>query len=215
MRVIFLSLVSLLSTEALAGGTMGVDWVPFDRSDLVWVDSDQDSGTLVGEFDGMVRPALTAYGGYLGDRSAILLGLGAARVSSVTWDGEGYQRVSAGALRPSLDWQLYMRERAVGRPSPWVGIGAWYTIAQANDTADVYTDEEQADADEGAKALRGRIGGVGGRLGVGGDYRLSEGLTLGLRYHLTAHRGQVSSEDSLDVSWLNWGEAAVRLQLEF
>lgn len=203
------------ATATAAGGAMGVDWVPYSRGDLVWVSEDQSSETLVGEFDGLVRPALTAYGGRVGDRHAWLFGLGVARTANVDWDGEGFRRVSASALRPSADWQWFMRERQVGAATPWLGLGLHVTIPQAKDAADVYTAEEQSDADEGARALRGRIGGVGGRAGVGGDYRINESLTLGLRYHVTAHRGQIASEDSLSVSWLTWGEAAARLQLEF
>ena len=205
----------LIAAAAAAEGTMGVDWVPYGRGDLVWVSEGQSSETLVGEFDGLVRPALTAYGGLLGDRHAWLFGFGVARTADVDWDGEGFRRVSASAFRPSADWQWYLRERRPGAATPWLGLGLYATIPQARDTADVYTAEEQSDADEGARALRGRIGGLGGRAGIGGDYRMNDALTLGLRYHVTAHRGQVSSEDSLSVSWLTWGEAALRVQLEF
>jgi len=210
-----LYVLSQLFAPAHAGGTMGVDWVPFSRADLVWVDEEQNSETLVGEFDGLVRPSLSAYGGWVGERHAWLLSVGAARVSDVTWDGEGYRRVSVSALRPAVDWQWYLSDRAVGGATPWLGVGLYATIPQANEAADVYTDEEQADADEGSRALKGRIGGVGGRAGIGGDYRLSGDLTLGIRYHLTAHRGQTASEDSLSVSWITRGEAALRLQMEF
>ena len=210
-----LALLTAALPSADAAGVMGADWVPFGRADLVWVDGEQTSETLVGEYDGIVSPGLSAYGGYVGEKNAWLGSFGVARVSDVTWDGEGYRRVSASAFRPAVDWQRYLRDRDVGTAIPWVGLGAHVTIPQARDAADVYTEEEQTDADEGARALRGRIGGLGARVGIGGDYRINEGLTVGMRYALVAHRGQTSSEDSLSVSWLTKGEAALRLQLEF
>jgi len=211
----FLAITTLSSPSAHAAGVMGVDWAPFGRADLVWVSEEQSSETLVGEFDGVVNPGLSAYGGWMDEKNAWLFGFGLARVSDVTWDGEGYRRVSASAYRPALDWQRYLSERKVGSAIPWLGLGLHVTIPQAKDAADVYTEEEQTDADEGARALRGRIGGVGGRAGIGGDYRISDGLTVGMSYHIVTHRGQTTSEDSLSVSWLTRGEAALRLQMEF
>ena len=44
-----------------AAPSLGVDYVPFGRADLVWVDEEQSTGTRVGEFDGLIRPSLTPY----------------------------------------------------------------------------------------------------------------------------------------------------------
>jgi len=198
---------------------MGLDYVPFGRADLVWIDEDQSTESMVGAFDGLVRPPLTFYAGWGGRRTAWLGGLGLARVSTVTWDGEGYRRLSATGARLEGDFQGYLRDRTAEggehRAVPWLGAGIFGVIPQARDSADAFSAEEQADADEGSRALKGRIGGVGGRVGAGAEVALVEGLSLGARYHVMMQRSSVGSEDSLTVSWLTWGEAALRVQMEF
>ena len=207
--------MEILAGPAIAGPVLGLDWMPLGRADLVWLEEEQTTGTLVGEFDGLVRPSLTAFGGIERGREAWLMELGLARVSTVTWDGEGYRRVATGTARLAFDWNHSVRDREPGTASAWIGAGVSGTIPQALDSSDLYSDEEQADADEGSQAIEGRIGGVGGRVGLGASYHVTESMDLGMRYHLSAYRGQLASEDSVTVSWRSWGEAGVRLTFRF
>ena len=93
---------------------LGVDWVPTSRADLVWIAEDQLTGTLAGEFDGALRPALTAYGGLQGDKTAWLLSLGVARSTDVSWTLESRETTAMGGVRPALDMQRYVMPRQTG-----------------------------------------------------------------------------------------------------
>lgn len=207
----------LLSSSLAAAATpvVGLDWTPLSRGDLVWSGSEQLSGELVGEFDGLIRPAATAYAGVQGAQNAVFGGLGYAQITSVEWTGDGYRKTSAGGVRPSVDYQRHLTERAVGAANPWIGGGLYGVIPFASDRSDAYTPDEQDEADLAAEDTRGRIGGIGGRAGFGGEYRLSEGLTVGARYHWTLFYTRSGTADSYAASILGYGEAALRVQFEF
>ena len=149
---------------------LGVDWVPTSRADLVWIAEDQLTGTLAGEFDG--------------------------------------------ALRPALDMQRYVMPRQTGAATAWFGAGLSGVIPLASVRSAAYGEQEVEDAAEEARATRSRIGGVGGRVGLGAEVLLSPGITLGLRTHVNAHRGQTLNEDALRVATWIWADAALRLQIE-
>ena len=193
---------------------LGVDWVPTSRADLVWIAEDQLTGTLAGEFDGALRPALTAYGGLQGDKTAWLLSLGVARSTDVSWTLESRETTAMGGVRPALDMQRYVMPRQTGAATAWFGAGLSGVIPLASVRSAAYGEQEVEDAAEEARATRSRIGGVGGRVGLGAEVLLSPGITLGLRTHVNAHRGQTLSEDALRVATWIWADAALRLQIE-
>jgi hypothetical protein len=64
-------------------------------------------------------------------------------------------------------------------PIPWVVAGVFGDIPTVRDKSSSYTADEQAAADESAKTDAWRLGGVGGRVGLGVDFRIVEGLMLG------------------------------------
>ncbi|MBK7757898.1 MAG: hypothetical protein IPN01_18655 [Deltaproteobacteria bacterium] len=193
---------------------LGVDWVPTSRADLVWIAEDQLTGTLAGEFDGALRPALTAYGGLQGDKTAWLLSLGVARSTDVSWTLESRETTAMGGVRPALDMQRYVMPRQTGAATAWFGAGVSGVIPLASVRSAAYGEQEVEDAAEEARATRSRIGGVGGRVGLGAEVLLSPGITLGLRTHVNAHRGQTLNEDALRVATWIWADAALRLQIE-
>lgn len=193
---------------------LGVDWVPTSRADLVWIAEDQLTGTLAGEFDGALRPALTAYGGLQGDKTAWLLSLGVARSTDVSWTLESRETTAMGGVRPALDMQRYVMPRQTGAATAWFGAGLSGVIPLASVRSAAYGEQEVEDAAEEARATRSRIGGVGGRVGLGAEVLLSPGITLGLRTHVNAHRGQTLNEDALRVATWIWADAALRLQIE-
>jgi hypothetical protein len=206
-------LIQALTGAALAvEPVMGVDWVPFGRADLVAVEDEWTSGTGVGEFDGLLRPALTPYAGVGLGKTTVLVGLGVALARTTTWTAESRSSVSAGGFRPSVDVQ---RDFGVGseRIQPWLGAGLYgiWPIARNVDQAD--TNEEADAADEGATATKFRIAGAGLRAGAGADVVVTEGFELGFRAHLVGHNGWSLTEAQLGWSTLIWAEAGLRLQV--
>ena len=197
-----------------ANPVFGVDFVPFGRADLLWVDSEQPTGTFVGEFDGLLNPPLTAYGGLQKEKRTWLFALSAARTSNTNWTAEQRRKVTVAGVRPAVDLQHHL----VPRDEPatfWVGAGVYGVIPIARDVSDAYGEEEEEAAREGSRELMARVGGVGGRVGVGAEVALSESLSLGLRTHLWAFRGQRYTEDALLISTLISADAGVRLQIAF
>jgi hypothetical protein len=205
-----------LSAARAATPIAGVAWTPLSRSDLVWVDESRTSGVAVGEFDGVVRPALAAFGGaWISNRVGLVGSLGVARLQSTTWSGDTWRQRHWGVFRPEVDLRISLTGRAVGRPSPWLFLGLYGDIPSARDTSNGYSEVEQDAADEDAWAERARLGGIGGRLGAGVDYRLREGLALGATWSLGYHRGFLQTSDmSVVSSWLAT-EAALLLTFEW
>ena len=68
-------LISLLfGGAAVAGGVVGVEYVPPGLGEMAWVSSEQLSGSLVAERDGILTPPLRSFGGYAWGRNAVTAG---------------------------------------------------------------------------------------------------------------------------------------------
>ena len=210
--MLLLLLHTLAAPSRAADPVLGVDWVPFGRADLVAVDEEWTSGTGVGEFDGLLRPALAPYAGVDLGRTTILAGFGVALNRSTTWTAESRASVSAGGLRPSLDVQRELGE-GTEHVQPWVGAGLYgiWPIARDVDQAD--STEEAEAAAEGATATQFRIAGAGVRAGAGADVVIVDGFQVGFRAHLNGHNGWSLTEDQASWSTLIWAEAGLRLQV--
>lgn len=200
------------SLTARADALLGVDLVPFGRGDLSWVDEGQLSGNLVGELDGLLVPTLTAWGGWAGAHDAVLLGLGGARISTLTSSGSSVTGSVVGALRPSVDYRRYLLAREPGSPSAWVQGGAYGVIPSARTWSEVSSETEQEALDAADAETRARIGGWGLRLGGGACVQWDNGLGLGARYLGVFHRSSLVSDDGSRTTsvWLR-GEAALEL----
>lgn len=225
-----LLLALALSTDAAAGpwhGTLGVDWVPFGRADLAWIEEDQLSGTLVSATDGMLSPPLTLEGGVASATDAVVLGLGLARVGTTTanFDSEGALTSRSGehvlGLRLGADYRRWLVPRVTpgsgedAHVSPFVQAGGYGVIPSAQKYDDTWTEEEQSAQDEDAGAERARIGAVGLRAGGGADLCWTQGLCLGLRGLVVVHRAQAVGEGFRTVSTLVSLEPALSLDLGF
>ncbi len=210
-------LVLLLSTLCHALTPIaGVEWTPLSTADLVWVDGERTSGVLVGEFDGLARPDLQAFGGaWLSERLGVVLTLGVARLQSTTWVNDTWRQRHWGVVRPGVDTRLSLTRRDVGHPALWLDLGLHGDIPSARDVSNGYTEDEQAAADEDAWVERARLGGFGGHLGAGVDYRLREGIAVGARYALTYHRGVLQTSETAVVSSLLSSSAALTLSFEW
>ena len=202
----------LLATALAAQGTaLGVDYVPSGRADLIWVDEGRASGTLVGEFDGLVRPSLTPYLLVHGQRVSVAFSFGFARTAEINWTGEERRKVVNTALRPAMDVQRYLVQDKV---SVWVGAGVHGVVPIVRDLSTAYGEAELEAAREANREVMARIGGVGARVGAGAEVELASGLSLGLRVHGNSWRGQRISEDSVSVSTLTWADAGLRMQVD-
>ena len=211
----FLLPLLLLLSSAFGRPMMGVEWVPLSRGDLMWVDEGNTTGTGVGEFDGVLVPALRFRGGWEGPRLALLGGLSVARSTDTLWAGSGYSQSHEGALRLALDTRYALDAGDRADPIPWVEGGLYGVIPSARVVSDTYTEEEQATAEEGASLTRKTIGGVGLRVGPGFSWFFTDAMSLGATYHLVVFRGQVLTDASLAISTRVYGEAALLLEARF
>ncbi len=208
----------LALTATASGGTpfFGLEWRPLSRQDLVWVEEGRTSGTAVGEFDGAVRPVFGAFGGYWFNKYvALQVGLGMARVTHTSRVDDIYRSQHWGVFRPSLDLRFGWMEQGVRRPVPWFLLGVYGDVPSARDVSNGFTDEEQAAADESATVERYRLGGVGGRAGIGVDYRLLPGLSIGALFTAGIHRSTYAGGDVGFASIWASTEAALLLTFEW
>jgi hypothetical protein len=194
----------------------GVEFHPYSRQDAVWVDDSRTSGLSVGEFDGTVRPTLGGFvGTWIGDFVGLHLGLGVARLQTTTWVGETYQQRHWGVVRPSLEGRFAFIRREARWPIPWAILGVYVDIPSARDVSNAYSEDEQVAADETAQVERLTLWGVGGRAGLGVDYRLMPGIAVGAQFTLGLHQAILAGQDQTAVSsWLAT-EAAVLLIFEW
>lgn len=200
---------------ALLHVMLGGAFIPAGVGALAWQDADQLSGTLAGEFDGILRPPLTVYGGWYDTHDAVLIDFSMVRFSTATWsDTPSAQGV--GSTRLGLDYRRYLPAAQAGPGSVDIygDLGVYGIMASAKDTSEAYTEEDQASADEASGELRARIGGVGGRFGLGAGYRLGTpaSVTLGVRGALLVHRAQSTLESGYQVSVVVLPEAAFTLE---
>ncbi len=212
-------LALLLATTAHAGPVapfLGLEWRPLSRGDLGWVLGDNTTGTQVGGLDGFVSPNLGAYGGaWLTDHLALEGSLGVARLQTTTWVEDVYVQRHWGVVRPALDLRFSLLEHRDPRPVPFLFGGVHVDVPSARDVSNGYTEEEQEAAAITATAERARLGGFGGRLGIGAAVRVVQGLSLGARYALTWHRSSFLGDDPTAVTSWATGEASLLLQLDW
>lgn len=191
----------------------GGEYVPVGIGALAWSDEGEFSGTLSGEFDGLIRPPLTVHGGWAGKTDALTASFGLVRFANATFAAtSSYQGV--GGTRLELDYRRYLFPRQAGQVNFYGTGGGWFLLPNAADTDDGYTPEEQSQADELSGELRARIGGVGGQLGVAAQYILGDArgrpaVAVGLRYGVRLFRGQASNDEGYRVSTVVWSEAAL------
>lgn len=190
----------------------GVEWRPLSRADLTWVEEGLTSGAAVGEFDGAVRPSLQAHAGlWLGERVALGGSLGVARMQQTARSQDVWRRRHRGVVRPAVDLRLALARPAPQRAQPWVLLGAHFDVPSARDVSDGYTDDEQQAADRAATAERHRLGGFGGRVGVGAEYPLTPGVAIGASYALQWHRSLAFGDDFASAGQWLVGEASLWL----
>lgn len=223
LAALLLSLVA--PAQAAPEAYAGVDWVPFGRADLVYVDEDRSSGTLASETDGSLRPPLRAWGGVVFGRHGVLANASIMQITTTTWastpaegdDGEGelVAKVRQGALRLGADYRFWLIPRQTGKPIAWVGGGAYGVVPRIDYSAEGWDESEQFAYDEAAREDKARIGGFGFTLGTGAELMWDNGLVLGARTGLQLHRGQRVDEDQISVTVQLGVETALSLGFAF
>jgi hypothetical protein len=199
----------------------GVEWQPLSRADLSWLDDGRTTGLAVGEFDGVVSPATTAFvGSWLTPRWALQGTLGVARLQNTTWVGDVWEQRHWGVIRPGMSVRYALARRpepttppAIQWPIPWLTVGGYGDLPSVRETSNAYDEDEQALADEAATADRARLAGFGGQFGAGVDWWVHPALSLGVSYTLGVHRGLFLGDDQAVVS--TWVAAEAGLLATF
>jgi hypothetical protein len=205
----------LLAAPAHAGAMLGADLTPAGRGDLAWVLDGRSTSDLAAETDGLLTPPLTLWGGWLAGQNAMLGGLAVQRTTTWSWSGTDVATVAAGGVRPSFDYRRYLRPREPGRATPWLQAGAWVVIPNASYSNTAWTDEEQAAYEEQAAQDRAAIGGLGLRVGPGGEVLFDNGLSLGLRGGLGLYQATERTSAEVSRTWMLTTDAALTLALSF
>lgn len=206
----------LVSAHAAPVGFGGLELRPLSRQDLVWVDEGRTSGTTVGEFDGTVKPSLSAFGGVWFNRYVGLsAGLGYAQSVSDSATEDTKQQHLWSVVRPSLDVRLGWMVPRERFPIPWFLVGVYGDIPTVRDRSAEYTEEEQAAADSAAQTDLYRLGGVGGRVGAGVDYRVMPYLAIGAQFDVGLHRSTYTGGDTRFTTLWVATEASILLTFEW
>ena len=192
----------VLSGVVHAGAMMGAEYVPSGLGDMAWVESDQLSGSMVAEHDGMLVPPLTAVGGYAWDRVGVFGGLAVARVSTTVITTDAEAQSTRMAIRPSAELRYWFTETGTDTPLFFANVGAHWVIPSTTESATQASKADQAALDEAADEAAGRIGAIGGNLGVGAEVRWKNGLGLGIRTDVVITRFDTSNAQTQTVSSL-------------
>ena len=196
--------------------TAGVEWTPFSRADLVWVDEGRTSQTGVGEFDGFTRPSLMAFGGlWWRDRWGVTAGIGLARLQSTNWTDEVFVQRHWGVVRPSVDLRASILKRDKKLPIPWIIVGGHADIPSAREVSNGFTEEETEVADVNATIERARLGGWGFRGGAGIDYGINPYVRIGAQWTVEWHRSTFKSSELTAVSSWVGSQGALLLSFEW
>ena len=181
---------------------MGAEYVPSGLGDMAWVESDQLSGSMVAERDGMLVAPLMAVGGYAWDRFGIFGGLSVARVSTTVITTENEAQSMRMAVRPSAELRYWFTDIGTDKPLFFVNLGTHWVVPSTAETSDQASKADQVALEEAAEEAAGRIGAIGGNLGVGAEVRWKNGLGLGIRSDLVITRFDTSNAQTQTVSSL-------------
>jgi hypothetical protein len=209
-------LLPILASAASITPTVGVEWQPFSRADLTWVDSELQSGMTVGEFDGFVNPALGAYGGvWIADQFAVLGSLGVAHLQNTSYSGDVFREQSWAVIRPAVDFRVAFLKRQPHVPSPWFFVGTFTDLAVIADVSNGYTESETESASQSADEDQNKLTGLGVRGGIGVDMHLTKHISLGVLYGISWYTNRLVEDPGHSTSsWLT-SRAAILLAFEW
>jgi len=190
-----------LST-AQAGALLGAEYVPPGMGEMAWVADGQLSGTQVAERDGLLVPPLRTEGGWVFGRTGLLGGMSVARVSTSVQDADSTAVESRSALRPALSVRRWLMDPVSATPLFFLTSGIHLVVPFVSQASDGVSSEEESALDEAAQEDEDRIGGWGGQVGMGAEYRFENGISFGMKSSVVIHRSQQSNAQTRTVSVL-------------
>ena len=206
----------LFAATAHAAFLGGVAWVPFGVGALSFSDAQGFSGTLSSEWDGWLRPPLTAEAGWAGQKMALLGNVAVVEQVS-SQEAEETHEFHVGGVRLGADWRGYLWPREAGKVNAW-GTGGVFGIAPNGGETDTgWTQAEQEAADQDSADRRAKIGGLGAQGGLGAEYLFGDregkpAIALGARW-VVGGFGAVDAQDTeSDFSLVLTTEAALLLE---
>ena len=192
-----------------------MEYVPAGTADLAWVAEDQLSGTAVAERDGILVPPLRSVFGGVWGQNSIMGGFSMARVSTSTQTASVGTRSVRMGIRPAMDYRRWLMGPATKTPLAYLHVGIHGVVPYSKEIADDPSREEKQALKESSDSDRNRIGAVGAQIGLGGEVRFDNGLSVGFRSSLLALRSQATSDQTQTVSSLVRPETALTLSLWF
>ena len=138
-----------------------------------------------------------------------------ARISTSTTTASTGTRSVRMAMRPAVDYRRWLMDVEPGKALAYLTTGFHGVIPFAQEVADDPSKEERIALEESAQADRKRIGAVGAQVGVGAEVRWENGLGMGLKTVLVAHRAQASDDQTQTVSSMIGPETSVTFFLWF
>ena len=141
-------------------------------------------------------------GGYAWDRVGVFGGLAVARVSTTVITTDAEAQSTRMAIRPSAELRYWFTETGTDTPLFFANVGAHWVIPSTTESATQASKADQAALDEAADEAAGRIGAIGGNLGVGAEVRWKNGLGLGIRTDVVITRFDTSNAQTQTVSSL-------------
>ena len=189
-------------SAAHAGPLLGVEYVPPGLSEMAWVASGQLSGTQVAERDGMLVPSLRTEGGWVFGRTGVLGGLSVARVATSVQTSESNSVEARSALRPAVNVRRWLMDPTAGAPLFFLTSGLHLVVPFVSASSDGSSEEEDSALNETADEDKERIGGWGGQIGMGAEYRFETGLSFGMKSTMVILRSQQSNAQTRTVSVL-------------
>ncbi len=205
----------LLSATVQAGGMVGVEYVPSGLGDMAWVEEEQLSGSLVAERDGLLVPPLRCVGGYAWGRNGVIGSLSMARIATTVITTDSESSSIRTAIRPSVNYRRWLMDPGTNTPLFYLTGGMSLVIPFAEETADNASEEDKVALEEAAKDAKGRIGAIGGNLGIGAEVRWDNGLGLGIQSVIAITRFDASNVETQTVSSVIRPETALTLSYWF
>ncbi|GDX78283.1 hypothetical protein LBMAG42_00940 [Deltaproteobacteria bacterium] len=206
----------LLATTAQAGFLGGVAWVPAGIGALSFSESGGFSGTLSSEWDGWMRPPLTASAGWVGGQTALLGNVAVVEIISESASDEVHT-FNVGGIRLGGDWRHYLWARTPGKVNVWGTAGVFGIVPNSAEADSGWTVAEQQESDKDSSDRRAQIGGLGAQGGVAAEYLFADGegtpaVALGARWVVRGFGGLDVEETQTDFSMLISTEAALFIE---
>lgn len=202
-----------LVASAHAAFLGGVAWVPTGIGALAFSEANGFSGTLASEWDGWLRPPLTASAGWVGGQTAWLGNLAVVEVINESASDEVHA-FNVGGVRLGGDWRRYAWPRTPGTVNMWGTAGLFGIAPNSAEANSGWTAAEQEEADKDSVDRRAQIGGLGAQGGLGAEYLFGNDVgvavvAVGARWVVRGFGGLDVEETQFDFSLLVSTEAAL------